>query len=399
MADRLDHARILIYSHDSFGLGHLRRCRSIAHSLVARYKGLSVLILSGSPIIGSFDFKARVDFVRVPGVIKLKGGEYTSLGLHIDLEQTMSMRESIIYHTASIFKPDLFLVDKEPTGLRGEVVNTLKMLREMGTINVLGLRDVMDEASALKAEWERKRVPPVLEELYHDIWVYGLKEMGNPVESLGLADSVKQKITYTGYLDRELPSDLNWVATVNTDDPYILITAGGGGDGVEMIDWVVSAYETDSHIPHRAIIVTGPFMQPIHQQEFYGRCESLDKVDIITFDTHIELLMEQAVGIVAMGGYNTFCEILSLDKPALIVPRSIPRKEQTIRASRAAKLGLVSMLDPDNGRDPAIMAAALNQLPNQEPPSANTIPGLLDGHDNVAKLVRLRLETPMSMEA
>ncbi len=100
-----------------------------------------------------------------------------------------------------------------------------------------------------------------------------------------------------------------------------------------------------------------------------------------------------------MGGYNTFGEILSLDKPALIVPRSIPRKEQTIRASRAARLGLVSMLDPDNGRDPAIMAAALNQLPNQEPPSANTIPGLLDGHDNVAKLVRLRLETPMSMEA
>ena len=399
MADRLDHARILIYSHDSFGLGHLRRCRSIAHSLVARYKSVSVLILSGSPIIGSFDFKARVDFVRVPGVIKLKDGEYTSLGLHIDLEQTMSIRESIIYHTASIFKPDLFLVDKEPTGLRGEVVSTLKMLREMGTINVLGLRDVMDEASALKAEWERKKVPPVLEELYHDIWVYGLKEMGNPVESLGLKDSVKQKISYTGYLDRELPSDRNWVATVNTDDPYILITAGGGGDGAEMIDWVVSAYETDSHIPHRAIIVTGPFMQPIHQQEFYGRCESLDKVDIITFDTHIELLMAKAVGVVAMGGYNTFCEILSLDKPALIVPRSIPRKEQTIRASRAARLGLVSMLDPDNGRDPAIMAAALHQLPNQEPPSANTIPGLLDGHDNIAKLVRQRLETPMLMEA
>jgi predicted glycosyltransferase len=36
---------------------------------------LSVLILSGSPIIGSFDFKSRVDFVRVPGVIKLKNGD------------------------------------------------------------------------------------------------------------------------------------------------------------------------------------------------------------------------------------------------------------------------------------------------------------------------------------
>lgn len=161
MAVRLDHARILIYSHDSFGLGHLRRCRAIAHSLVANYKGVSVLILSGSPIIGSFDFRARVDFVRIPGVIKLKGGEYTSLGLHIDLEQTLSMRESIIYHTAASFKPDIFLVDKEPTGLQGEVVSTLKMLREQGSLNVLGLRDIMDEASALKAEWKRKQVRPV----------------------------------------------------------------------------------------------------------------------------------------------------------------------------------------------------------------------------------------------
>jgi len=399
MAARLDHARILIYSHDSFGLGHLRRCRAIAHSLVGHYKGVSVLILSGSPIIGSFDFKARVDFVRMPGVIKLKDGEYTSLGLHIDLEQTMSIRESIIYHTAANFKPDVFLVDKEPAGLRGEVTSTLKMLREGGTINILGLRDVMDEASALKAEWERKNVKPVLEDLYHDIWVYGLREMGNPVESIGLSDSVKQKISYTGYLERELPSDRNWVAPVNLDDPYILVTPGGGGDGYEMVDWVIRAYETDPDITNRAIIVTGPFMQPVQQQEFHDRCETLDNIEVITFDTHIELLMEQAVGIVAMGGYNTFCEILSLDKPALIVPRSVPRLEQTIRASRALALGLVSTLDPDKGRDPAKMVAALNQLPDQQPPSANAIPGMLDGHKNVAELVRQRLETPMSLEA
>src|SRR5512147_448519 len=79
--------RVLIYSHDTMGLGHLRRCRAIAHALVEREKDISVLILSGSPIIGSFDFKARVDFVRMPGVIKLRNGEYTSLNLHLDIEQ------------------------------------------------------------------------------------------------------------------------------------------------------------------------------------------------------------------------------------------------------------------------------------------------------------------------
>ena len=236
MTERLNHARILIYSHDSFGLGHLRRCRSIAHSLVGHYKGVSVLILSGSPIIGSFDFRARVDFVRIPGVIKLKDGEYTSLGLHIDLEQTLSMRESIIFHTAKSFKPDIFLVDKEPTGLQGEVVSTLDMLRQNGTINVLGLRDVMDESQSLKAEWERKNVTPVLESLYHEIWVYGPEQMGGPLEGMDMSDNVMNKLIHTGFLERELPTDTHWVApSIDLETPYILVTAGGGGDGVEMV--------------------------------------------------------------------------------------------------------------------------------------------------------------------
>ena len=394
MRQRLDQSRILIYSHDSFGLGHLRRCRSIAHSLVARYKGLSVLILSGSPIIGSFDFKARVDFVRIPGVIKLRDGAYTSLGLHIDLNQTLQMRESIIYHTAATFRPDIFLVDKEPTGLQGEVVSTLEMLQQQGTVNILGLRDVMDEPSMLKSEWERKQVEPVLQNLYHDIWVYGLREMGSPVDGLDLPASITHKLSFTGYLDREIPKENNWVAPISHDEPFILVTAGGGGDGVEMVDWVISAYETDRQLPCRAIIVTGPFMLPTEQQQFHDRCEALDDVEILTFDSHIELLMQKAEGIVAMGGYNTFCEILTLDKPALIVPRSVPRQEQLIRAERAVKMGLVSMLDPAGERDPGQMAAALRALPHQPKPSTRQIPGLLAGHDIIAEIVREYLEPP-----
>ena len=393
MTERLEQSRILIYSHDSFGLGHLRRCRSIAHSLVARYKGLSVLILSGSPIIGSFDFKARVDFVRIPGVIKLKDGEYTSLGLHIDLEQTLAMRESIIYHTAVSFKPDIFIVDKEPTGLQGEVSSTLELLKQKGCINVLGLRDVMDETEQLKLEWERKKVLPALDNLYHDIWVYGLREMGNPIEGIDLSPSTLARISYTGYLEREVPSEPNRVAPIDPDEPFILVTAGGGGDGVDMVDWVIRAYEADSGLPYRAVIVTGPFMQATEQQEFHDRCELLEKVEILTFDSHIELLMEKSMAIVAMGGYNTFCEILTLDKPALIVPRSKPRQEQLIRAERAVRLGLASMIDPAaDERSAHKMVAALRRLPDQPSPSLAKIPGLLAGHENIAEMVREYLE-------
>jgi predicted glycosyltransferase len=157
------HKRVLIYSHDTFGLGHLRRCRTIAHSLVEDDKDLSVLILSGSPIIGSFDFRARVDFVRIPGVIKLRNGEYTSLNLHIGTEETLELRASIIEHTAAVFDPDLFIVDKEPLGLRGEVKPTLDLLRRRGAHIVLGVRDVMDEPALLGPEWARKKVVPALQ--------------------------------------------------------------------------------------------------------------------------------------------------------------------------------------------------------------------------------------------
>jgi predicted glycosyltransferase len=385
-------SRVLIYSHDTFGLGHLRRCRTIAHSLVENHKNLSVLILSGSPIIGSFDFKARVDFVRVPGVIKLRNGEYTSLNLHMDIEDTLDLRASIIKHTASSFDPDIFIVDKEPLGLRGEVTSTLEMLKERGTRLVLGLRDVMDEPKLLAPEWERKNVMPALENLYDDIWVYGLPQICNPLDGLELTPEVVQKMTYTGYLPRRTGTATTVSLPEITNKPFLLVTTGGGGDGEGLIDWVLKAYESDPLLPYPALLVLGPFMPAELQASFHERAARLDRVEVITFDPHFENLMADAAGVVAMGGYNTFCEVLSLDKRGIIVPRRVPRLEQTIRAERAEELGLVQMMADDGERDPSAMAAALRQMPRQKRPSEVVVPGLLEGLTNVNRLAEPWLE-------
>jgi len=382
-----NNARILIYSHDTFGLGHLRRCRAIAHALVEHNKELSVLILTGSPIIGSFDFRARVDFVRVPGVIKLRNGDYTSLSLLIDIEETLAMRATIIQHTAKMFDPDIFIVDKEPLGLRGEVQDTLKMLKERGVPLVLGLRDVMDEPGLLAPEWKRKNVIPAVRDLYDDIWVYGLPQICDPLEGVELPKSVRQKMTYTGYLGRSLPQKgMPPTPLQKITEPFILVTVGGGGDGEAIIDWVLRAYESDAQLPYPALLVLGPFMQSERQTEFLARAAKLKNVEGITFEAQMEALMARAVGVVAMGGYNTFCEILSFDKRAIIVPRTAPRMEQYIRAARAQELGLVSMLLDDKQRDPYTMATALRQLPQQQLPSHVVVPGLLDGDININRL-------------
>ena len=154
----------------------------------------------------------------------------------------------------------------------------------------------------------------------------------------------------------------------------------------QIIDWVLRAYESDPKLPYPALLVLGPFMNSEAQGDFQSRASQLANVETVTFETHLETLMDRAVGVVCMGGYNTFCEVLSFDKRALVIPRTVPRMEQHIRASRAQDLGLVRMLRDDGRRDAQLMATALRNLPQQRRPSEVVVPGLLDGPANVVRL-------------
>ena len=140
---------ILMYSHDTYGLGHIRRTMAIANHL--RDHNTNILILTGSPIAGRFSFPSQVDFVRIPGMIKKTNVEYRSLSIKIEEEQALSIRTNIILATAKTFKPDLFIVDKEPLGLKREVLPTLQWFKTFSphTKSILGLRDILDEPSVI----------------------------------------------------------------------------------------------------------------------------------------------------------------------------------------------------------------------------------------------------------
>ncbi|ADZ71105.1 glycosyltransferase family protein [Polymorphum gilvum] len=390
---RSETPRILIYSHDSFGLGHLRRCRAIAQALVGAFDTLSVLILSGSPIIGSFEFRSRVDFVRIPGVIKLRNGEYTPLSLHLNIDHTLEIRSSIIEHTAQVFAPDIFIVDKEPLGLRGEVLPTLEQLKKAGTRLVLGIRDVMDDPAILQQEWQRKNVRPALETLYDEIWIYGPREIYDPLQGLDLPQSILDKSLFTGYLRRDMPKGARLSEPLPFgEEPFILVTPGGGGDGVEMVDWVMRAYEARARPLFPALIVLGPFMPAASVASFMARAEHLRDVHIMRFTPQIEPYLQAATAIVGMGGYNTFCEILSFDKPTLLVPRIVPRREQAIRAARAESSGLLKVLPIEHYPDVELMIDALVDLPDSPPPSESGVANLLGGLDVIESRVGEILE-------
>ena len=349
--------------------------------------------------MGRFSFRSRVDFVRVPGIIKRRNGEYTSLNLDFHVEQTLALRASIIEHTARVFRPDLFLVDKEPLGLLGEVRSTLAHLRRQGgTRLVLGLRDIMDDPTSLAEEWRRKGAIPALKRFYDQIWVYGLSQVYDPIEAYGFPPDVAAKTIFTGYLPREtnpevtLPADVQ--ATVQ-QGPFLLVTPGGGGDGAPLVDATLTAYERfNGRLPWPALVVYGPFLPARERAAFERRAARLARVTTLEFHEHLENLIEKAAAVVCLGGYNTFCEVLSLKKRSLIVPRVTPRAEQLLRAQAATGLGLAQTLDPSR-LTPETLAEALIHLPEQPPPATHRVPGLLDGLRFINQAVaKWRVEGP-----
>ena len=375
--------RVMLYSHDTFGLGHLRRSRALATALTAGDPEASAIILTGSPVAGRFTFPERVDHIRLPGVTKLPDGSYVSSTLGLDIDATTNLRAGLIQSAVEQYRPDLLIVDKEPAGFRGELLPTLKRLQAQGGCRVvLGLRDVLDEPEVLAAEWERKGAVTAAETYYDEFWIYGNEDIYDPTSGLPFSDATRARMHYTGYLRRTL-TDSSDVP----DEPYILITPGGGGDGAAMVSLVLDAYEADPDLGPHAMLVYGPFLSGEVRDAMDARVEALNgRVTATGFDSRIEALFANAQGVVCMGGYNTFCEVLSFDQRAVIVPRTVPRLEQWIRASRAEELGLVRMLgDGRDGMTVDAMIEAIRNLPTQQKPSEAGANGLLDGLDVVVK--------------
>lgn len=345
--------KILIYSHDTYGLGHIRRCLAIARSL--RKCPADILIVTGSLLAGRFKIPRRVDFVRVPGMIKVTNEEYRPLSMKLDATELLEIRKKIILSTAMAFLPDFFIVDKAPLGMKREIVETLQGLQSdcPSCHSILGLRDIMDSASSTIEDWSAKGIYEAMDQMYNEIWVYGCQDFYDTVAEYKVPAHVAEKMHFTGYIPRQLPSQEEVQSTrralgIRDGEKLVLVTTGGGGDGQPVVNAFLSAFSpTDVRIPSglKVVVVTGPFISPRDYKEVARRCQAMG-FTTLKFHRFMEALIGAAQVVVSMGGYNTICEIISQRKPFLIVPRTEPREEQLIRARVLSNKGFCDYLDP-----------------------------------------------------
>ncbi len=195
----------------------------------------------------------------------------------------------------------------------------------------------MDDAEAVRKDWTKKGVYEVLENLYSEVWVYGIREFYDPIQEYTIPKSVQDKIYFTGYIPRKVP-DKKAVLQVRKEhglkkgEKLVVVTTGGGGDGYHVMDTFISMLEKESSPPpFKSVLITGPFMPRKKRAEIFARSRRLG-VRTYRFYRWMEKIQAAADLVVSMGGYNTVCEILSPGTISLIIPRETPRKEQLIRA-------------------------------------------------------------------
>lgn len=341
---------ILMYSHDTYGLGHIRRTLALAKTMAKRAP--HILIITGSPLAGEFPLPKGVDYIRIPGMVKTEEGDYLPPCEGISVERVIKIRTQLILTTIKNFKPDFFIVDKEPLGLKQEVLLGLEWIQKHlpGTRTILGLRDIMDDAVIVKAHWKKNDTIKHLMNLYSEIWVYGEKSIYNPIIEYEIPESIQKKTHFIGYIKRELPKrkEVPKSFLSPSSKPRVLVTIGGGKDGFPLLDTSLRILEQKGTVslPFDLVLVTGPFFSDQAFEALNQRAKILGILVHRFFDPLTDLIVACDL-LVCMGGYNTLCEAISSITPTLVVPRETPRQEQLIRARAFSQNNLLEYISWD----------------------------------------------------
>lgn len=361
--------KLMVYSHDAFGLGNIRRMLAICKYLLDSLPGLSILVVSGSPVLHSFRMPQGLDYIKLPCLGRNEFGELSAKYLGTSTEEAVKLRSDLILTAAINYKPDLLLVDKKPYALKGELQDTLKYLKTYlpKTKVVLLLRDILDSPDATIEEWQKHRYYEGVELYYDQLLVVGMPEVFDLIKEYQFPPSISQKVQFCGYIRREpglkCRNVLRQELQIKPEEQLVLVTPGGGGDGYRLVDTYLSGL---AHLPTghniRSLIISGPEMPLPQRQALSQAAEQYPQVQICEFTDDLMSYMEAADTVVSMAGYNTICEILSLSKRAVIVPRTQPVQEQLIRAERMARLGLFKAIHPDYLTPSTLMHAVLAQL-------------------------------------
>ncbi|GAB1540064.1 glycosyltransferase [Scytonema sp. NUACC21] len=372
--------RLLVYSHDAFGLGNIRRMLAICEHLLGEIENLSILLVSGSPMLHDFRLPKGLDYIKLPCLNRGQTGNVAVKYLGCSVDETVKLRSELILSIVRNYQPDLLLIDKKPYGLKNELTTTLQYLQTTlsHTKLILLLRDILDSPETTIADWQKHGYYQAVETFYDLVLVVGTPKVFDVVKEYQFPAFVAQKVRFCGYIRRsselKSPNRIRQELGIQPNEKLILVTPGGGEDGYQLINtYLLGLALLPKHHNLKSLIICGPEMPEKQKKVLYQEAKNYSHVEIGEFTNDLTSYINAADAIVSMGGYNTVCEIISLKKTAVIVPRIQPSKEQLIRAERMANLGLCKTIHPEDINSKILIEEVLNQLEQQAISSTFTL--------------------------
>lgn len=379
-----EYKKILVYSHDAFGLGNIRRMLAICKYLLKYIPNLSILLISGSPMLQSFRLPSGLDYIKLPCLNRGQSGQIAVKYLNADIESILKLRSELILAAAKNYQPDLVLVDKKPMGIQEELKPTIEYLKSNlpATKFVLLLRDILDTPEKTIEEWQRENYYNWVELLYDRLLVVGMQQIFDLVREYQFNQAIAEKVRYCGYIRKEsglknrrtIRQELN----IDKDERLVLVTPGGGEDGYDLIDNYLRGLAQQSVLFNthkiRTLIFCGAEMPLQHQQQIYERTKELPGVMVKEFTNDLMSYVNTADLVVSMCGYNTITEVLQKGKKAIVIPRVKPGREQLIRAQSMAKAGLIKMIHPEELQPDILIDTVFHSLTSSK--SSTVVKGL-----------------------
>lgn len=343
--------RIVLYSHDTMGLGHMRRNLLLSHAIASSRLKPVILTIVGRPEARRFPLPPRSDRVVIPALRKRPDGKYEAHRLGVPLAEIIAIRSNVICAAVEAFDPDLMIVDNVPRGAVRELDRTLAALKKKERARVvLGLRDVLDDPEQVTREWKAADNFSAIRDWYDSVWVYGDPIIFDSLSEYRFPADIARRMRYTGYFDQRSRLETTPAEEFSIVEKlglsrrqFVLCLLGGGEDGTA----VAEAFgEIDLPEDLDAVIVTGPYLPQRVVRRLKLRAQSDGRFHVVEFIPEPAVLISRASAVVMMGGYNTVWEVVCFGKRALIIPRVKPRTEQLIRARKLESLALVDVLLP-----------------------------------------------------
>lgn len=330
--------RVLLFTHDGSGLGHLSRVARIATEIQGLCASLVVTGLRQSTWI----VPDECEVLCLPNWDSFRSDRIKywdrPVWLEITIEEAMRMRRELLDAAFRAFSPDAILVDYLPFGKFNELKPILSKSKVKKYLILRGIIDTSDyqflcgEASGIMGT------------VFDRILVTADRRIVDISEEYSFDPLAASKVTYVGYVSPKTVDrcEVRRARGLHVDEPWVVCSGGGGMYAEKFLQYCIDVAATMPHVQFD--IVFGPRSN-----------KTLSKRSIVPPNCRVKhecrnlSEMHASSDVVATtGGYNSIIEAAVGGARLIVFPSQGGNDdEQYVHTSRLAKYYPVCILKRD----------------------------------------------------